>query len=94
MPYADMNDRSYKKDYVAQKKRGPKELAARRERERARDMYDQMGIDRKGKDIDHKVPLSAGGRTSKGNLRLQTPAANRSFARNSDHTVKVTKKAR
>jgi hypothetical protein len=91
MPYADMSDRDYKKDYIAQKKRGKKELAARNERERARDLYDKRGIDRKGKDIDHKVPLSAGGATTKGNLRLQTPEANRSFARNSDHTVKVRK---
>ena len=45
----------------------------------------------KGKDIDHTVPLSKGGTNAPSNLKLKTPSANRSFSRNSDHTVKVNK---
>jgi hypothetical protein len=88
MPYVH-KPRPYKKEYDQQLARG--EAPARRKRENARDLYDREGIDRKGKDIDHKVPLSKGGSAGKSNLRLKTPSENRSFTRNSDHTVKVNK---
>jgi 5-methylcytosine-specific restriction endonuclease McrA len=52
---------------------------------------DKKGVDRTGKDIDHVVPLSKGGSNASGNLKLKTPSANRSFSRNSDHTVKTNK---
>jgi hypothetical protein len=52
---------------------------------------DAKGVDRKGKDIDHVKPLSKGGTNVKSNLKLKTPSANRSFSRNSDHTVKANK---
>lgn len=41
-----------------------------------------------GKDIDHIRPLSQGGSNSKGNQRITTAAENRSFARNSDGSLK------
>lgn len=88
MPYVN-KPRPYSKEYQQQLARN--ELPTRRKREQARDLYDSEGIDRKGKDIDHKRPLSKGGSTSKSNLQLTTPSANRSFSRNSDHTVKVNK---
>jgi len=88
MPYVT-KARPYKKEYQQQLDRN--ELPTRRKREQARDLYDKEGIDRKGKDIDHKRPLSKGGSTAKGNLQLKAPSANRSFSRNSDHTVKVNK---
>ena len=90
MPYVN-KPRPYKKEYAQQIARGEPEAAARRKRENARDLFDREGIDRKGKDIDHTKPLSKGGSTAKSNLRLKTPSANRSFSRNSDHTVKVNK---
>lgn len=90
MPYVNKK-RPYEKEYQQQLARGESEAKGRRARERARDLYDREGIDRKGKDIDHKVPLSKGGSAGKGNLQLKTPSANRSFSRNSDHTVKVNK---
>jgi 5-methylcytosine-specific restriction endonuclease McrA len=49
---------------------------------------DAKGIDRKGKVIDHVVPLSKGGSNARGNLRLVPREQNASFSRNSDHTVK------
>jgi hypothetical protein len=52
---------------------------------------DAKGVDRTGKDIDHAIPLSKGGTNAPSNLRLKAPSANRSFSRNSDHTVKKNK---
>jgi hypothetical protein len=85
MPYVN-KPRPYKKEYKQQLARG--EDALRRKRRDARDAYDAKGIDRTGRDIDHRVPLSKGGGNSAGNLRLKSPSSNRSFSRNPDHTVK------
>ncbi len=85
MPYVNKK-RPYKKEYQQQKAR--KEQKRRNARERARYAMDKEGVDRKGKDIDHKNPLSKGGSNNKSNLRLVKPSKNRSFSRNSDHTVK------
>ena len=88
MPYVH-KPRPYKKEYQQQKARGEHE--DRMDRQRARNEMDKRGIDRTGKDIDHVVPLSKGGSNAKGNLKLKSPSANRSFTRNSDHTVKINK---
>ena len=88
MPYVN-KPRPYKKEYQQQKERGEHE--PRMERQRARNEMDKRGIDRAGKDIDHVVPLSKGGTNAKSNLKLKPPSANRSFSRNSDHTVKINK---
>lgn len=78
--------RNYKREWATEQKRGEKpERAARA---RARRSMDAKGIDRTGKDIDHKTPLSRGGTNSKSNLRLVKPSINRSFSRNSDGSVK------
>jgi len=88
MPYVN-KPRPYKKEYEQQLARG--EGKPRLERQRARTEIDKEGIDRKGKDIDHAVPLSKGGTNARSNLKLKSPSANRSFTRNSDHTVKINK---
>lgn len=88
MPYVN-KPRPYKKEYQQQKARG--EAPARAERQKARDGMDAKGVDRTGKDIDHTIPLSKGGTNAPGNLKLESPSSNRSFSRNSDHTVKVNK---
>jgi len=88
MPYVN-KPRPYKKEYEQQLARG--EGKSRLERQRARTEIDKEGIDRKGKDIDHAVPLSKGGTNARSNLKLKSPSANRSFTRNSDHTVKINK---
>jgi len=85
MPYVNKS-RPYKKEYEQQKARG--ELPDRMERQRARRAMDAKGVDRTGKDIDHTIPLSKGGTNAPGNLKLKSPSANRSFSRNSDHTIK------
>ncbi len=88
MPYVN-KPRPYKKEYEQQQERG--ELPARMDRQRARNEMDKKGIDRKGKDIDHVVPLSKGGTNAPSNLKLKKPSENRSFSRNADHTVKKNK---
>jgi len=85
MPYVN-KARPYKKEYQQQKARGEHPL--RMDRQRARRAMDAKDIDRTGKDIDHKKPLSKGGSNSMANLILKSPSANRSYKRNSDHSVK------
>ena len=85
MPYVN-KARPYKKEYEQQKSRNEHPL--RMERQRARRAMDAKGIDRTGKDIDHKKPLSKGGSNSMSNLILKSPSANRSYKRNSDRSVK------
>jgi len=68
--------RDYKHAYKLQKASG--ETKDQIERQKARREYDKEGIDRKGKHIDHITPLRAGGKSTKGNLRLRSPKANMS----------------
>lgn len=67
--------RDYKHEYQLQKKRG--DVKGFLERQKARRMYDKEGIDRKGKDIDHKKPIKSGGKSTKSNLRLRDRSANK-----------------
>ena len=69
--------RNYKDEYKRDRelgKDGPN--SDQGERQKARRMYDKMGIDRSGKDIDHIKPLRKGGTSSKSNLRLRGKKAN------------------
>lgn len=93
MPYVNKK-RPWKHEYKMQKARG--EHDERMTRQKARREMDANGVDRKGKDIDHEVPLSKGGTNAKSNLRLVAPSVNRSFSRNSDGSVKrnIPKKKR
>ena len=84
MPYVN-KPRPYAKEYQQQKARGEHE--DRMERQRARRELDKKGVNRKGKDIAHKVPLSKGGDNDDG-FTLQTPGKNRSFPRTSTGAMK------
>ena len=68
--------RDYKHAYQLQKKSG--ETKDQLERQKARRAFDKAGIDREGKHIDHVKPLRAGGKSTKGNLKLRSPKANMS----------------
>jgi hypothetical protein len=68
--------RDYKHAYKLQKKTG--ETTDQVERQRARRAFDAAGINRDGKDIDHKTPIRDGGKSTKGNLRLRNKKANQS----------------
>lgn len=89
MPYKNKADRNYRTEYdnyqgtEEQKKRRAKRNAARAKLMKA-------GKVRKGdgKDVDHITPLSKGGGNNFKNLRVKQARANRSFRRNSDHSVK------
>jgi len=65
----------FKDQWLQQKARG--EDKKQLERQKARRAYDAAGVDRTGKDIDHKQALAAGGKTEPGNLRLRSKKANR-----------------
>lgn len=86
MPYKNKEDRIAYPAYD-QKPEVKKKRAARNQ---ARAIMEREGKVHKGdgKDVDHKKPLSKGGTTTKGNLRVKSASANRSYARNSDHTIK------
>lgn len=84
MPYIN-KPRPYKKEYKQQKARG--EHADRMERQRARRELDKKGVDRDGKDVAHKKPLSKGG-TNKDGYTLQSPSKNRSFKRTPSGAMK------
>ncbi len=92
MPYVN-KPRPYQKEYEQQKARG--ESDERLERQRARESIDNKSTDRnkdgradvrEGKDVAHIKALSKGG-TNKNGVKLQSPSANRSFKRASNHKV-------
>lgn len=66
----------WRRKYALQKASG--ETKDQLERQKARRAYDAAGIDRKGKHIDHKVPIRKGGKSTPGNLRLRDPHENMS----------------
>lgn len=81
--------RNYKQEYAnydgtdAVKKK-------RAQRNKARRMLEATGAVHKGdgKDVDHKKPLSKGGTTVISNLKAKPAAANRSFKRKADGSMK------
>ena len=70
-----MKKRDYKHEYQLQKKRG--DVDGFLERQKARREYDKKKINRNGKDIDHIKPISKGGKSTAGNLRLRSRSANK-----------------
>ena len=92
MPYVN-KPRPYKKEYQQQIARG--EADERLERQRARESIDKKSADRnkdgradvrEGKDVAHIKALSKGG-SNKNGVKLQSPSANRSFKRGSNHAL-------
>lgn len=71
-----MATRNWKQEYKTQLQRGDDK--GQIERQRARRMLDKNGVDRSGKNIDHIKPIKSGGLSTKGNLRLRSPKANKS----------------
>jgi hypothetical protein len=89
MPYKNKADRNYRKEYDEYQGK-PDQIAKRAERNAARAKLAKAGRVRKGDglDVDHKKPLSKGGTNASTNLRVKSKHANRSYKRNSDHSVK------
>ena len=92
MAYKDKADRNYKHEYDAYQGK-PEQIKRRAERNKARAELEKSGRVSKGdgKDVDHIKPLSKGGLNGKGNLRVESKHANRSFDRNADHTLRKNK---
>jgi hypothetical protein len=88
MPYVN-KPRPYKKEYE-QYDGTPAVKKKRAARNKARAIMEKAGLVRKGdgKDVDHKQALSKGGKSVRSNLRVKSASANRSYARNSDHSIK------
>jgi hypothetical protein len=88
MPYVNKK-RPYKKEYDNYHGK-PEQIKKRSERNSARASMVEKGKAKvgDGRDVDHIVPLSKGGTSSPSNLRIRPSRDNRSFSRNSDHTVK------
>ena len=86
MPYKNPADRASYPAYD-QKPDVKKKRAARN---KARAMLEREGKVHKGdgKDVDHKTPLSKGGKTTRANLRVKNASDNRSYPRRSDHGIK------
>lgn len=89
MPYKDEATRMAAYDYKKYDGR-PDVIKKRDERNKARRMMEKAGLVHKGdgKDVDHKQALSKGGKTVRSNLRVKTASDNRSYPRNSNHTMK------
>ena len=73
-PNLPKGDPEWHREWLYQKAHGEDKKQA--ERAKARRIYDKLGIDRKGKQIDHVKPLEAGGKTTKSNLKLISINAN------------------
>lgn len=73
-PNLPKGDPEWHREWLYQKAHGEDKKQA--ERAKARRIYDKLGIDRKGKQIDHVVPLESGGKTTKANLKLISVNAN------------------
>jgi len=89
MPYKNEATRMAAYDY--KKIDGTPEAIKKRDaRNKARRMLEKEGLVHKGdgKDVDHKDPMSKGGKTVRSNLRVKTASDNRSFPRNKDHSMK------
>lgn len=95
MPWMKNGKRDYKREY--EKYQGtPEQRAARSERTVARNKANADGTTHKGdgKDLDHRIPLSKGGTSSKSNLRVVPKSENRSFSRNADGSLKSQRSKR
>lgn len=91
MPSSPNYKRNYKQEAAIESQ---DRKDARVDRHRARRMLEKVvgtsGV--KGKDVDHKTPISQGGATTLANLRAIEPTVNRSYPRSSDGSIKRRKK--
>ena len=87
MPSAPGYVRDMAQEYKTGKARG--DVHKSMLRKRARRMMLKKGLVKPGQDVDHKVPLDAGGANTPSNFRVESAHANRSFPRNPDGSMKV-----
>lgn len=94
MPSSANYKRNYKQEWATAKKRG--EAVDNNTRHKARYEMEKAGKvhENDGKDVGHMLALSKGGSNSKANLQVQTQAANRSFSRNKNGSMKSERSKR
>lgn len=78
MPSSKNYKRDYKQEQATASARNEDKDRAQRNKARrhATKVHGKTAL--KGKDIDHKVPMRSGGKTTKGNTRIRSVSANRS----------------
>lgn len=81
-------NRDYKEEAKTSAARGENKDDAERHKLRRAAVKKGVAKTSDGKDLDHIDPLSKGGANTLTNARMVTPAANRSFARNADGSLK------
>jgi hypothetical protein len=84
-----MKARNYKREYDMYQG-SPEQIENRSQRNKARRIAMREGLVRKGdgRDVDHRVPISQGGKNVRSNLRVKTASDNRSFQRTPTGKVK------
>lgn len=85
------SSKNYKRNYVQERlAEDPKRVKQRAQRNKARKIMMDKGLVKKGdgKDVGHKQAMSKGGKTTPGNLMVQSAAANRSFSRTKSGSMK------
>lgn len=93
------SSKNYKRNYVQERKaESPERVKQRAARNKARKIMMDKGLVKKGdgKDVGHIKAMSRGGKTTPGNLMVQSAAANRSFARKKSGAMasEISKKER
>ena len=90
MPFQRNGKRDYKRELDWEHKKKPSRVKDRAQRNAARATVskDLGKAAVKGKDVDHKKPISKGGTNARSNLRPKSPSANRSFKRTASGKVK------
>jgi len=90
MAFQKNGKRDYKRELEWEKENRPNRVKERAQRNAARREMEKEGKVKKGdgKDVDHKKPISKGGKNGKGNLRVKDASENRSFKRNKDGSMK------
>ena len=96
MPSSPGYVRDYSQEYKTAKKRGEDGTghnSGNAQRHRARYEATKLGMVKPGdgKDLDHKKPLSKGGKNDKSNWRIESAHDNRSYPRNPDGSMKVNR---
>ena len=95
MPYMKGGRRNYSLEYDLYHSK-PEQRRNRSKRTIARNQAIAEGRVKRGDgmDLDHKQPLSRGGSNSRSNTRPVPASINRSFARNSDSSIKSQRSKR
>jgi hypothetical protein len=88
MPSSPGYKRDYKQEWSSAKKRGEDTDNAMRHRARYKLEKEGKVKPNDGKDVGHLTAVKRGGTNSDSNLQVQSAAANRSFARNKDGSMK------